>query len=486
MRPVFQLWNCSFLWGAVFVLAGWGAAAADVLTGPPAVASDADGRLELFKVDADGELRYRWQRQPNGDWSAQSSLGGSLLPGLAATTNADGEIEVFAVTRAGHALTCIQQQRPTHNWSGWTVLGGPVVPPATVGLNADGGLEVFTVDAQGAVKHFWRTEPRGEWSAWEDFGGQFYPGLLCVRHRDGRLDLFGVDAVSSHLRHRWQSRAGAPGAWFPWADLGGRVGPGISAGQASDGRLEIFAVGSTNSTVYRLSQAAEGDIARWLPWEEFSSSKDSTVFLEDGLAAAENADGRIEVFGVSKVASRIMHRWQLTPERDVWSKWSSFDAPARPPPLLGRNLDGNLEMFCLDSKVEGRVNHRRQISSHSDWLYWSSMDRPSAEYLPRVWQSDEGLPSNRVQAIAQTPDGYLWVGTQEGLARFDGRRRVCGAVARGPVFAFFGEGPAGRREHPRNLPGAGRSYMDCFDARVGPIPRRPISNLHGQGRVALR
>ena len=42
------------------------------------------------------------------------------------------------------------------------------------------------------------------------------------------------------------------------------------------------------------------------------------------------------------------------------------------------------------------------------------------ELLPRVWQTDEGLPNNRVQAIAQTPDGYLWVGTQEGLARFDG------------------------------------------------------------------
>lgn len=40
----------------------------------------------------------------------------------------------------------------------------------------------------------------------------------------------------------------------------------------------------------------------------------------------------------------------------------------------------------------------------------------------KVWQSDEGLPHNSVFAIAQTPDGYLWVGTREGLARFDGVR----------------------------------------------------------------
>lgn len=40
----------------------------------------------------------------------------------------------------------------------------------------------------------------------------------------------------------------------------------------------------------------------------------------------------------------------------------------------------------------------------------------------RVWQTDDGLPQNSVHAIAQTTDGYLWVGTHEGLARFDGVR----------------------------------------------------------------
>ena len=34
--------------------------------------------------------------------------------------------------------------------------------------------------------------------------------------------------------------------------------------------------------------------------------------------------------------------------------------------------------------------------------------------------TENGLPQNTVQAIIQTRDGYLWIGTQEGLARFDG------------------------------------------------------------------
>lgn len=36
----------------------------------------------------------------------------------------------------------------------------------------------------------------------------------------------------------------------------------------------------------------------------------------------------------------------------------------------------------------------------------------------------DGLPSNKVVALAQTLDGYLWVGTTGGLARFDGARFV--------------------------------------------------------------
>src|SRR5271165_5978981 len=47
--------------------------------------------------------------------------------------------------------------------------------------------------------------------------------------------------------------------------------------------------------------------------------------------------------------------------------------------------------------------------------------RPS-QYVLDNWQIPEGLPQSSVLAVARTPDGYLWVGTQEGLARFDGVR----------------------------------------------------------------
>ena len=44
------------------------------------------------------------------------------------------------------------------------------------------------------------------------------------------------------------------------------------------------------------------------------------------------------------------------------------------------------------------------------------------DFVAEVWQTDAGLPHNAVTALAQTKDGYLWLGTSNGLARFDGVR----------------------------------------------------------------
>jgi signal transduction histidine kinase/ligand-binding sensor domain-containing protein len=52
--------------------------------------------------------------------------------------------------------------------------------------------------------------------------------------------------------------------------------------------------------------------------------------------------------------------------------------------------------------------------------------RPSAAvddpYLQTVWTTEDGLPQNSVTAIVQSRDGYLWLSTFGGLARFDGVR----------------------------------------------------------------
>ena len=43
-----------------------------------------------------------------------------------------------------------------------------------------------------------------------------------------------------------------------------------------------------------------------------------------------------------------------------------------------------------------------------------------AQYGYEVWNVDNGMPENEIRGITQTPDGYLWLATFNGLARFDG------------------------------------------------------------------
>jgi len=57
------------------------------------------------------------------------------------------------------------------------------------------------------------------------------------------------------------------------------------------------------------------------------------------------------------------------------------------------------------------------------WLIFS-VSVLAQEYGFDVWTTANGLPQNTVNGLAQTPDGYLWLATFDGLARFDGVRFV--------------------------------------------------------------
>jgi signal transduction histidine kinase/sugar lactone lactonase YvrE len=46
--------------------------------------------------------------------------------------------------------------------------------------------------------------------------------------------------------------------------------------------------------------------------------------------------------------------------------------------------------------------------------------RKLTQYTRTVWTQEHGLPQDTIRAVTQTKDGYLWLGTDEGLAQFDG------------------------------------------------------------------
>jgi ligand-binding sensor domain-containing protein/signal transduction histidine kinase len=75
-----------------------------------------------------------------------------------------------------------------------------------------------------------------------------------------------------------------------------------------------------------------------------------------------------------------------------------------------------------------RKNHVTAVSAVLTlglWLGWGSFSisvSAAPNYFVRIWQSENGLPQNAVTSVLQTRDGYIWVGTYSGLARFDGVR----------------------------------------------------------------
>ena len=61
-----------------------------------------------------------------------------------------------------------------------------------------------------------------------------------------------------------------------------------------------------------------------------------------------------------------------------------------------------------------------------------AIDLEQTDYVVTRWETADGLPENSATALAQTPDAYLWIGTFNGLLRFNGS-----------TFTLF---------HPRNTP----------------------------------
>ena len=61
------------------------------------------------------------------------------------------------------------------------------------------------------------------------------------------------------------------------------------------------------------------------------------------------------------------------------------------------------------------------LSLLPDSAYAIDPNRAISQYVRDRWGLAQGFPSGAVYAITQTSDGYLWIGTESGLVRFDGK-----------------------------------------------------------------
>ncbi|HEX3716704.1 MAG TPA: two-component regulator propeller domain-containing protein [Verrucomicrobiae bacterium] len=423
-----------------------------------AVGNNADGRIEVFQVDHNGDLRHRWQREFTRDWSSWSSLGGEFAPGVAIVNDSTGRLGVFALNRISQTVEYSFQKEPNSlAWSNWTTLPGPQkYSSVAASKDADGLFQVFAVGVGSRSVQYIRQmkgENQGQWSDWVNIGGNVELGLTVAQDRAGLVEVFGIDAKDGELVHCRQT---SDEQWTPWARLGERILPGFAVCQNMDGRLELAGVRAPDNIVCHVFQLSAHPNSPWSAWMSLGKK------MKPGIAMGRNPDGRIEIFTVNPADDMIFHTFQLRGGQSNWVNWTDMslvgdniqarrnaganwtrliDIGAVTPsyPVVGSNAQGHLEIFAFDRGPERILNHRTQINGNLNWADWSSMDRSTSQYISRTWRIDDGLPDNRIQAIAQTPDGYIWVGTRNGLARFDGTQFTVYSTANRSITALFAD-----------------------------------------------
>jgi PAS domain S-box-containing protein len=79
----------------------------------------------------------------------------------------------------------------------------------------------------------------------------------------------------------------------------------------------------------------------------------------------------------------------------------------------------------LRAQTEAPQNKKTQAAHETGGARTSTVNsQDDFQLVMESWNSASGLQQNSVVAIVQSPDGFLWAGTQEGIARFDGTRFI--------------------------------------------------------------
>jgi hypothetical protein len=334
---------------------------------PPAIASNADGRLELFVRGSDGALWHKWQTAPGGSWSNWASLGGQISD-FVVGQNLDGRLEVFAIG-AGNQPYHIWQT--SSGWSGWAGMGG-CVKKLAVARNRDGRLELFGIGSDNQLYGNWQTSAGGGWSGWAGRGG-WISDLSVAQNKDGRLEVFAIGQGNVPY-HMWQNCAGC--GWSGWAGLGGYVIQ-LAATRNADGRLELFGIGGDNK-LYHMWQSCPG--CAFGGW----ASLDGWV---DQLAVTLAPSGALAVF--ARGSDRAMwHKWQTS---GGWSGWVSLGGTLDQI-AVGANRDGRLEAFTTGT--DGALWHTWQTCAGCGWSGWASLGAPNT-------LSTVGGPISRSEMISR-------------------------------------------------------------------------------------
>ncbi|HVY47416.1 MAG TPA: GH25 family lysozyme [Minicystis sp.] len=317
--------------------------------------------VDLDKFNGTLEDLKAWAGSSGGSSGGKptgfSDLNGDVAGGLAVARNADGRLEVFGVDASGDVTTTFQTA-PNSGWSGWYSLGASnLAGTPTVGTNADGRLEVFARSNDKNLYHAWQDAPNGSIGDWAKMPAYVTSDPVVGRNKDGRLELF-VPGTDGFLYHTWQKTPN--GGWSDFAAMGNVEGGGlITPAVVTDhaGNLAVVARGKSDEATYIMREKTGGG---WTSWTSLGGKATDTPAL------AVNADGRLEVF-VKGTDGALWHKWEATPG-GAWSGWSSLGGGVSSP-AVAADSNGKLTVF-----VRGNNNALYRIAqTSSGWTGWTGM-----------------------------------------------------------------------------------------------------------------
>jgi len=349
--------------------------------------------------------------------------------------------------------------------------------------DGQGRLHAFALGPDG-LRHRAQRTANGPWGEWQRFGGTgaatggagrapavVPTGAVSAR---GHLELFATadDGTLLHRRQHTSRGHGGLGSWGPWRPLGGRAGGAPHVVRDADGRLELFGLTPAGTAVTHREQRTPG--GGWGPQRRFGGP------AANPPAVAADAKGRLAVFAVERGGARLSYRTQRTPGGS-WGPWRKFGGPSGGRPAVVKDGKGRLEVFMLGT-YGGEIVHRRQTAPGGSWGKWHHFGGWAAE-TPAVVRDAKG----RLAAFSagagdeytsyrrQTAPGGSW-----GKWRDFGAATRCtpspGAQADGRLTVLALRQPAGvsaRTERPgapgtwtpwRDLGGTGASADACGSA----------------------
>ena len=226
--------------------------------GTPVLATNADGRLQVFAVNAGGGISSRWQ-DAGGEWAGWADLGGAdLQDPCTALLDSVGRILLVAATRA--ELVSWRQSAPNGPLVRESVPALPPASPPTLAFNADGRLEVHYRRADTAAVAVTWQDAGLAWIAsttLEGIGGVGQPatattsaGTIATVVRDQD------DGVSVAVQR------GPAQAYGPWTALGGQIIDHPTGVATRDGRLVVAAV-HVDGVLWSRTRSVDGS---WGPW----------------------------------------------------------------------------------------------------------------------------------------------------------------------------------------------------------------------------